>query len=145
MYRKKWKAIKDLTGTLFLWIIYEKSIKIRRRRFGETHEQTLIAMLALAEARIKSGKPHYAEPLYKKVIEARSKDLGAKNPKVIDVKAKLVVQFPLLQGVVESTSCRDGVECGGVMFFRIGDQDRIQGGEILQVFGLLPVVVGVGR
>ena len=61
----------------------------------------------------------------------------------IDIKTNLVVQLPILKGMVKATPGSYRVKCGSIVFFRIGNQYRIQGGEVLQVLSLAPIVIGV--
>ncbi len=69
--------------------LFEKALKMYRRQYGKTHDKTLGVMESLAQARIDSGKPHYAEPLYKKIIAAKGKALSEKHPEVVAIMAKL--------------------------------------------------------
>jgi len=69
--------------------LFEKALRMYRRQYGKTHDKTLAVMESLAQARIDSGKPHYAEPLYRKIIAAKGKALSDKHPEVVAVMAKL--------------------------------------------------------
>ncbi len=69
--------------------LMEKAHKYMRKKLGKRDKETLILLTGIADIRLQSGRPQYAEKIYRTVLKYRIKELGENHNLVAATRESL--------------------------------------------------------